>query len=60
MSAVQELLTKAPQVESSLEANQIQNKLSVEESQVRIQDHIARLKAARRFVVQSSSGGQPD
>lgn len=29
-----ELLTKAPQVESSLEANQIQNKLSVEESQL--------------------------
>ena len=31
---MQELLTKAPQVESSLEASQIQNKLSVEESQV--------------------------
>lgn len=32
--SLQELLTKAPQVESSLEASQIQNKLSVEESQV--------------------------
>lgn len=32
--ALQELLTKAPLVESSLEASQIQGKLSVEESQV--------------------------
>lgn len=33
-SPPQELLTKAPQVESSLEASQIQTKLSAEESQV--------------------------
>lgn len=32
--AGQELLTKAPQVESSLEASQIQGKLSAEETQV--------------------------
>lgn len=47
-SLPQELLTKAPQVESSLEANQIQNKLSVEESQVGIQ-HCVALKGCLVF-----------